>query len=232
MIHPRLGTRKLYHLILLAVKEAGVKMGRDRFFEVLKQEGLLVPRKRSLWPKTTQFRAYLPQFKNRIKRVKLTRCNQIWITDITYIRTLEDYVYLFILSDKFSRKILAFEVSESLESGAALRVLKRALRGVKEPSGIIHHSDRGCQYASHDYIDHLTKVRMVVSMTEIDHCAENAQAERVNGILKQEYDLDQEFESKKSAKAEVPRAIYKYNVLRPHLSLNMKTPAQVHDASM
>jgi putative transposase len=231
LIHPRMGTRKLYYLMKSSLKEGGVKMGRDRLFNVLRQEGLLVPPKRSKWPKTTQYRSYLPRFKNRIRKVKLVRPNQVWITDITYIRTKEDFFYLFLLSDKYSRKILSFELSESLESGAALRVLKRALKRVKEPSKLIHHSDRGCQYACHKYVKALKDVGAVISMTEHDHCAENAQAERVNGIIKGEYGLDEEFESRRIAEIEIRRTIFKYNDLRPHDSLFNKTPTEVHRSS-
>jgi putative transposase len=228
LVHPRLGVRKLQFLIEPALKEAGVNAGRDHLFELLRKEGLLVPKKRSGWPKTTQYRPYLPHFKNRIKGMKVVQINQVWITDITFIRTQEDFLYLFLLSDKFSRKVLGYELSDSLDSGAAVRVLKRALKGVKEPSQLTHHSDRGCQYACHKYVKVLQDLKVKISMTEINHCAENAQAERVNGILKQEYDLDQNFETKAQARAETPRAIYKYNELRPHGTLKMKTPAEVH----
>lgn len=225
---PRLGTRKLYYLLRPQMRRAGVKIGRDRLFGVLRDADLLVPPKPSERPKTTRFKPYLPTFRNRIKGLKVTGPNRVWIVDITYVRTKEDFLYLFLITDLFSRKIVGCELSESLEAEAALRVLRRALRGVKDPTKLIHHGDRGCQYACHQYVGELKKRGVTISMTEVNHCAENSHAERVNGILKDEFGLDEEFETKALALTETKYAIPIYNDERPHCSLGMRTPSEVH----
>lgn len=226
--HPRLGVRKIYHLIKSELESAGVKMGRDRLFSELGKAGLLVERKASEWPKTTHFRPYLPVFKNRIKALKMTRRNQVWMADITYIRTKEGFKYLSLITDRWSRKILGAHLSCSLETEGSLKALKIALDGLQGDRSLIHHSDRGGQYASHAYVKRLKEEKISISMTEVDHCAENAMAERMNGILKQEYFLSENFETKKEAKRAVRQAVVSYNNGRPHTSLKMKTPEQVH----
>jgi transposase InsO family protein len=225
---PSLGGRKLYHLIGPELKKAGVKMGRDRLFAELKQAGLLVEKKPSEWPKTTRFDPALPVFKNLIKRLKLTGANQVWVADITYLRTEERFVYLALITDKWSRKIVGFELSLTLEAGIALRALNMALKSLKKGQRPIHHSDRGCQYASHAFVQRVEQAGLRMSMTEMNHSAENAMAERVNGILKQEYALDGCFENHRQAKRECVHVIRLYNTRRPHGSLKMRTPEQVH----
>ena len=225
---PRLGGRKIYYLIQRELKQAGVKMGRDRLFEELGKAGLLVERKRSEWPKTTNFNPNLPVFKNLIKRYKPTERNQIWVSDITYIRTREGFMYLGLITDKWSRKIVGFHLGESLETGGVLKALGMALKGLKRSEKPIHHSDRGCQYASHAYVNVVEKAGLRMSMTEKNHSAENALAERVNGILKQEYWLDANFENKPEAKQATIQGVSLYNNRRPHTALGFKTPEQVH----
>jgi transposase InsO family protein len=210
------------------LREAGVKMGRDRFFEELRKAGLLVAPKRSQWPKTTHFDVNLPVFRNRIKRLKLTGRNQVWIADITYIRTEEGFMYLGLITDKWSRKIVGFYLGDSLEAASVLKALRMAIKGLKRGEKPIHHSDRGCQYASHGYVRVVEEAGMKMSMTEKNHSAENAQAERVNGILKQEYWLDEEFENREQARAATKHGIGLYNVRRPHTLLGMRTPEVVH----
>jgi len=224
---PRLGVRKLYHLI--GLKAAGVKMGRDRLFEELKKAGLLVERKPSEWPKTTNFNPALPVFKNLIKCRQLTGRNQVWVADITYIRTQEAFMYLGLITDKWSRKIVGFHLGETLETGSVLKALAMALRGLKQTERPIHHSDRGCQYASHAYVNVAQQAGLTMSMTEKNHSAENALAERMNGILKQEYWLDANFEFKGQARKATVEGINLYNYRRPHTALRFNTPGMVHD---
>ena len=226
----RLGVRKLYHLIKAELKSAGVKMGRDRLFEELGKVGLLVEKKPSEWPKTTHFNPILPTFKNLIKRRRLTGRNQIWVADITYIRTQQAFMYLGLITDKWSRKIVGFHLGENLETGGVLKALAMALKGLRQGERPIHHSDRGCQYASHAYVDRVAQAGLTMSMTETNHSAENAVAERVNGILKQEYWLDANFETKQEAGKAVVHGVRLYNHCRPHTSLNFGIPAMVHDA--
>lgn len=226
--HPRMGVRKLYHLVRSDLEEAGVKMGRDKVFEILKEWNLLVAPKKRLWPKTTQYRPYLPVFTNLIRALVVGEPNEVWVADITYIRTRDGYLYLSLLTDKWSRKVVGWDLSESLEGSGCLKALRRAAKAIKKGTKVIHHSDRGCQYASHRYVQALEELGMRASMTEKDHCAENAMAERVNGILKDEYYLDQEFRTKEEAVQAVRRGIYSYNMSRPHSCLKMKTPEEVH----
>jgi putative transposase len=228
---PRLGVRKLYFLIAPELKAAGVKLGRDRLFEELGKVGLLVARKPSEWPKTTHFDPNLPVFKNLIKRRKVTGPNQVWVADITYIRTAEAFMYLALITDQWSRKIVGYHLGQSLATEQVLKALAMALRGLKAGERPIHHSDRGCQYASHDYVAGVRKAGLRMSMTQSNHSAENALAERVNGILKQEYWLDANFAGRPEARQATLHGIQMYNTRRPHTALKFATPEQVHNAA-
>lgn len=227
---PRLGVRKLYHLIQAELKAAGVKLGRDRLFQELRKEGLLVERKPSQWPKTTQFDAHLPVFKNLIKGRPMSGSNQVWVADITYIRTWEAFMFLSLITDRWSRKIVGFHLAETLESEGTLVALAMALKSLRKGQRPIHHSDRGCQYASHRYVKRVETAGLRMSMTEKNHGAENALAERVNGILKQEYWMDENFPTKPQARRAASEGVYLYNHRRPHTALGFRTPAMVHDA--
>jgi putative transposase len=227
---PRLGVRKLYFLIAPELRAAGVKLGRDRLFVELGKVGLLVERKPSEWPKTTHFDPNLPVFKNLIKRRKVTGPNQVWVADITYIRTAQAFMYLALITDRWSRKILGYHLGETLATEQVLKALAMALKGLKGGERPIHHSDRGCQYASHAYVAGVRKAGLRLSMTEKNHSAENAMAERVNGILKQEYWLDANFAGRQEARQATSHGIRMYNTRRPHTALQFATPQQVHNA--
>jgi transposase InsO family protein len=227
---PRLGVRKLYHLIAPELKAAGVKLGRDRLFKELGNAGWLVARKPSEWPKTTQVDPNLPVFKNLIKRLVATGPNQVWVADITYIRTQEAFLYLGLITDRWSRKIVGYHLGETLETEQVLKALGMALKGLKGSERPIHHSDRGCQYASYAYVRAVEQAGLTMSMTEKNHSAENALAERVNGILKQEYWLDANFENGRHARQATAHGVCMYNTRRPHTALKMATPDQVHSA--
>jgi transposase InsO family protein len=226
---PRLGVRKLYHLIGAELRAAGVKMGRDRLFEELRKAGLLVERRPSAWPKTTHFDPALPVFKNLIKRCVVSGRNQVWVADITYIRTQEAFLYLGLITDKWSRKIVGYHLGETLETRSVLKALAMALQGLQAGERPIHHSDRGCQYASHAYVNVVEQAGLRMSMTEKNHSAENALAERMNGILKQEYYLDADFETRWTARRATVQGIQLYNYRRPHTALGLSTPGSVHD---
>ena len=230
-LHPRLGTRKLYYLIKPELDEAGVKMGRDRLFEIFSEKGMLVARRPSLWPKTTQVDANLPVFRNLVKTRVISAPNQVWVADITYIRTRQAFLYLALITDSWSRKIVGYYLGKTLETKTALKALAMALKGLPAGQEPIHHSDRGCQYASHIYVQAIQEAGLMMSMTEQNHSAENAQAERVNGILKQEYWLDQDFAHEQEARLATVQGIKLYNQRRPHGSLGFATPDQVHHAA-
>lgn len=222
---PCIGGRKLYYL--LGKELVSYKMGRDKFFELLRDQDLLVKRKKS-YIKTTQSYHRFKKYKNKLKQKVLTRAEQVYVSDITYLRTEEGFVYLSLITDAYSRKIVGWNVSESLSIEGCIAALKMAARGSKA-KGIIHHSDRGIQYCSHEYVRLAEqKYCMEISMTEENHCYENSLAERVNGILKDAFLLDSVFKNKETARRAVGEAVKTYNVYRPHWSLNLQTPHEVH----
>lgn len=227
-MQPRVGGRKLHRTLIKELAEAGVEVGRDRFFGVLRQRKLLLEPKPALFAHTTQSRHYLPVFSNQIKDLELSAANQVWISDITYIRTREGFLYLALISDKWSRKVVGHHCGDSLEVEGCLKALEAALKELPEEDRPVHHSDRGSQYCCHEYVGRLAARQLGVSMTEVDHCAENAQAERINGILKQEYGLGVEFGCKKDALRAVNQGIWLYNNKRLHTALGYRVPEEVH----
>lgn len=225
---PRLGTRKLHHMLQNDLAEADVQIGRDRLFEVLRDHGLLVDRKRGR-ARTTNSRHSLPVFVNLVAGREPDGPNQVWASDLTYIRTESGFMYAALITDMYSRKIVGSYIGDSLEAEGCIRALDEALRDLPPWAHPIHHSDRGCQYCCHPYVERLQQRGLPVSMTEVLHCYENAMAERVNGILKQEYELDRTFRTKAQAVAAFGQAVQLYNHRRPHLALNYRTPAEVHE---
>ena len=228
--HPRMGSRKLLRKLKVIFFKSGIRIGRDRFIEILRRNKLLIKRPRK-WIRTTNSRHNFPVYKNIIKEMEISHSNQVWVGDITYIKTFEGNLYLSLIMDAFSRKIVGYKVNDTLEAEGCLESLEMAFKQL--PSGIspIHHSDRGIQYCCKDYIAMLKSRNCLISMTEENHCYENSKAERVNGILKGEYFLGQKFLNKSIAKVSVKQAIWLYNNDRPHLSLEMKTPEMVHSNS-
>ena len=226
-LQPRLGTRKLKHVLGDDFREAGVEVGRDRMFEILRSRDLLVPPLPKS-PRTTNSRHSLPVFRNLIAELELVAPNQVWVNDITYIRTLEGFEYLSLNMDLYSHKIVGFHCGDDLSTAGCLAAVDKAVADLPEGCHPIHHSDRGCQYCSHEYVDRLTDQGLILSMTEVNHCAENSVAERLNGILKQEYGLGHTFLTRVHTRAAVEQAVWLYNTRRPHMSLQLKTPAEVH----
>jgi len=227
-IHPRMGVRKLQGLIREGLLKAELQIGRDKLFALLKREKMLVPPlPRS--PRTTNAYHTLPVFRNEIKDIEPTGPDQIWVSDITYVRTMESFLYLSLIMDLYSRKVVGYHIGYNLEGELSLNALKMALRGLKEGYFPIHHSDRGCQYCCHDYVEMLEGHKLGISMTEENHCYENAHAERLNGILKQEYGLGGQFKTRGQARVAIEQAIRVYNHLRPHGSLGGRVPEEVHE---
>jgi transposase InsO family protein len=223
---PRLGTRKLYRTLHASFEAAGLKVGRDKLFAILREHTLLVARKRASC-RTTNSYHHFHRYRNLVKGRPVTAPNQVWVSDITYLRTVNGFCYLALVTDMFSRKIVGFDISESLELAGCLRALKLALRTARPAAGLVHHSDRGVQYCSSQYVEALRERGILISMTEESHCYENAIAERVNGILKDEFYLDQCFFSTRLAAIAAKNAIEVYNNKRLHLSLGYKTPSMV-----
>ena len=231
-LQPRLGTRKVHHRLKSELAQAGVRIGRDRLFEVLRAKDLLLAPLPAQYPHTTQSYHNLPLFGNQVKETVLDRPNQVWVSDLTYLRTLEGYLYLALITDKFSRKIVGYHVGDTLEAVGCVRALERALLDLPAQARPIHHSDQGSQYCCHQYVNRLQEHGLGISMTESHHCAENALAERMNGILKQEYGLGLEFGIKADARRAVDQGVWLYNTQRPHTALDYQTPAQVHQAGL
>ena len=227
-VQPRLGTRKLHRILQERLTEVGVKVGRDRLFELLEERGLLVQAQSAEYPRTTNSYHCLPVFTNQIKDLQVAHCHQVWVVDLTYIRTEEGFLFLAMLTDKYSRKIIGDHCSDTLEAEGCVQALDMALAQL--PAGVypIHHSDRGTQYCCHEYVNRLVDQGLTVSMTETNHCAENALAERMNGILKSEYLLGRTFKTKADARRAVAQSIQLYNTRRPHTALDYDFPARVH----
>lgn len=229
---PRLGTRKLLVILKEPLAEAGVKIGRDRMFEVLRENDLLVPPRPRSYPRTTNSYHCLPVFRNRIKDLEVCAPHQVLVGDLTFLRMAVGFMYLALLTDKGSRKIVGYHCADTLESIGCLAALDMALAQLPPGSRAIHHSDRGTQYCCHQYVNRLREAGLEISMTETNHCAENALAERMNGILKGEYGLDREFRDKGSVLVAVKQAICLYNTRRPHTALNYRVPEDVHRLSI
>lgn len=225
---PRLGGKKLYHLIKDELSAHGIKLGRDQFFNWLRDNDLLVNPKKS-FIKTTNSLHRFRVHKNLIKETTAVRCDQIWVSDITYLRTKEGFCYLALITDAYSRKIVGYDVSNSLELEGCLRALRSACK-YRISTETIHHSDRGIQYCSNKYTKQLRKQGIEISMAEAGNCYENAMAERVNGILKTELNLDAIFESIKHAQKAVRQAVNTYNTKRPHMAIGLKKPIELYAA--
>ena len=225
---PRVGGRKLYSLLEEDFKSLEYKLGRDAFFDVLREYGMLLKPRKSSTKTTNSFHHYRV-YKNLILGLKVTRPNQVFVADITYIRVSSSFMYLSLLTDLYSRKIVGWYLGDTLEAECSVMALEMGLKAVEDTANLIHHSDRGIQYCCQDYTKTLLEKNILISMAEVGNPYENAVAERINGILKNEFYLDQVFASKRIALKATQEAIRIYNNLRPHLSLNMQTPSQVYD---
>ncbi|TVP43826.1 MAG: IS3 family transposase [Mongoliibacter sp.] len=226
-VHPMMGSKKLYVLLKPDLERLGVKIGRDKLFDLLRSEGLLVKRKKK-YVVTTQSFARYSKYEDLFNGKAWTTVDRAWVSDITYIRVGDTFRYLFLITDAYSRKIVGWYLGHTLETTWAVEALKMALRQCGHPKGLIHHSDRGFQYCSIAYTAILKKVKIKSSMGEAGNCYDNAMAERVNGILKTEYLLDSTFKNLNDAYTAVRHAVWAYNEKRPHMSLGMKKPEEVH----
>ena len=224
---PRLGTRKLYHLLKAEFQSAGIKMGRDALFAYLRGEQLLI-RPRKNHTKTTHSKHWLKKHPNLLADKQPTRPEEVFVSDITYLKSAERTHYLALVTDAFSRRIMGYQLSDDLSAEHTVRALQMALGARRRQGVLIHHSDRGLQYASAVYQDVLARASVKPSMTDGYDCYQNALAERVNGILKQEF-LISRCRTGKQLKQLVKESVEIYNHERPHLSLAMQTPNAVHE---
>ncbi len=223
---PKLGGRKLYFLLSEPLKE--LKIGRDKFFNILRANHLLIIPKRS-YHVTTNSHHRFRKHKNLVSDYQVTKPNQVWVADITYIGNRKNPSYLSLITDAYSKKIVGHHVAENLTTEGSLLALKKAIKN-QEPvlKSIIHHSDRGLQYCSDEYQRILEKNNIKCSMTQNSDPYENAVAERINGILKQEFDIDKFDVETKIKRKIVDESIKIYNELRPHFSNHYLTPNQMH----
>jgi putative transposase len=225
-----MGTRKLHYLISNEIKPKGFMVGRDKLFSILRKEQLLIRRKRR-YALTTQSHHRFHRFGNLIKGWKPTGPDQLIVADITYLRLMSGFCYLCLITDAYSRKIVGWDLSHSLGISGSMKAASMAVKQCLNPEAMIHHSDHGIQYCSKEYIEQLSCKGIKLSMGEIGNCYENALAERMNGILKQEYGLYSTFKDLPQAYKAVKEAINLYNEKRPHLALNYKTPSNAHKAA-
>lgn len=220
---PRIGTRKLHYIL-----KSDLGIGRDKLFEILRKEQMLITKRRK-YVKTTNSRHWMRTYADSSKQVELKEPEQLWVADITYLSTREESIYLHLVSDAYSKQIMGHAVSRDLKAESTLRALQMALkRRMYQEKELLHHSDRGLQYCSRLYVDELRKSNCQISMTQDGSPYDNAVAERINGILKDEFYCDEKFDSFEQAKNHVAQSIMIYNTKRPHLSCSMLTPKQMH----
>jgi hypothetical protein len=225
--NPRMGCKKLYHLLREDMAKLDMSFGRDKFFDLMRHWGLLVKRRRKYVVTTQSFHRY-SQYSDHFNGRVWKKPHQAWVSDITYIRVADNFRYLFLITDAYSRKIVGWYLGKTLESGWAIEALKMAVARCPDTKGVIHHSDRGFQYCSKAYTDVLKEAKVISSMGEAGNCYDNAMAERVNGILKNEYLLDGKFKNAQEAFNATRQAIEQYNKVRPHMSLELMRPTEIH----
>lgn len=226
--HPRMGVRKLYVLLCPMLQAHGIKMGRDALFNLLAEYRLLVrPRRRAVYTTYSRHRFY--KWPNLIKGYVPTASNQLYVSDITYWRIRTGFVYISLITDAYSHKIVGYHVSPTLDAVETLCALSDALHHFGDGTGhLIHHSDRGVQYCSDAYVALLQKHHVHISMTDSSEPTDNPVAERVNGILKNEYLYKYNVATLQQARKALTQAVTLYNQYRPHMSIGMMTPNSVH----
>ena len=229
---PRIGSRKLYVLIQREFGSQPKFPGRDKFLDLLSEQGLLLRIKRRRHYKTTDSNHPFKRYPNLIRDRVFSAPNQARASDITYVETTDGVCYLSLITDLYSRKIVGWTLGTTLQTIYCQRALEMALETLHAPEdskGLIHHSDRGCQYCSYGYVNGLKSHGIEISMTESGDPLENAVAERVNGIIKSEWLYGVKIKDYADCYERVSQAVMAYNNLRPHMSLDYQTPTEVHD---
>jgi len=225
---PRIGTLKLHHMLTPVFRSHNMKVGRDYMFDLLGEYGLLV-RARRRRPVTTNSRHWMHKYPNLIRGLEPTRPEQLWVSDITYVRLKGQWAYLSLITDGYSKQIMGYALRTDLSAQGCLDALKMAFLHRRFPeSELMHHSDRGSQYCSKEYVELLLSHKVAISMTENGDPLENAVAERVNGTIKNEFDRGLPLAGIEETRKRVTKSIEAYNNLRPHLSIDMKTPKEAH----
>lgn len=231
--HRVMGGRKLYEKLYPFLLEHQIKMGRDAFFDLLAEHKLLVKKRRRRFI-TTYSNHWLRKWPNLIREMEINRINQLWVSDITYWKIEERYTYISLITDAYSHKIVGYHLAQTLESVETIKALRLALtqlpNQINKP--LIHHSDRGVQYCSDNYVKLLQDKGIEISMTENGDPLENAIAERINGILKSEYLKHYSPRNFQEAKEYLQVAVKLYNQDRPHFSIGLLTPDEVHSKNI
>ena len=223
---PRIGTRKLHSMLGTVLVGNGIKMGRDKLFSVLKKNGLLVKARRGKKVTTDSNHVYR-KYPNIIREYVPCGPEQVWASYITYVSTEQGFVYVSLVTDQYSKKIMGHHVHPKLDAKGPIEALKMALRNRNHlGTKLIHHSDRGIQYCCEAYINLLISNNIQVSMSAPGNPYENAVAERVNGIFKHEFYLDSHFSSLKQVALTLEQTVAVYNTMRPHASCDYLTPDQ------
>lgn len=231
--HPKMGTRKLHGKLLPMLEAHQIKLGRDGLFNLLSSNYMLI-RRRKRTVKTTNSFHWLRKYPNLIKGFIPSAPNQLWVSDITYWRINNgQHVYISFITDAYSHKIVGYHVADTLEAVESVQALQMALSSLSEESHLqlVHHSDRGIQYCSHEYVKLLRGYNIKISMTESGDPLDNALAERINGIIKGEYLDMYQVNNIKEAKELLRAVVELYNADRPHMSISNLTPKQVHESS-
>jgi len=225
---PRVGGIKLFNMLKTVLADHHIKIGRDAFFTMLSHHDLLIrPKKRYI--RTTESNHMFHKWANLIEHISLKAPEQLWVSDITYLTTSEGFVYLSLITDAYSKRIMGFHVSQRLAAKGCIITLNKALAQRQYISHeLIHHSDRGIQYCCNQYVQVLQGNKVLISMTQNGSPYENAIAERVNGILKTEFNLNRTFKNYSDTIEPVSKAITAYNQIRPHFSIGLLTPEQAH----
>ena len=225
---PRCGGRKIYYLIKKQLQVQNLKCGRDQLFSIMRDAGLLIaPRRR--YVQTTNSRHWMRKYADLVGTWRPRKAEELWVSDITYIRTEEGFCYASLITDAYSRKIMGYSVADNMEASTVSQALKMALsQRIYPERELIHHSDRGFQYCSKEYVQIAQTNRLRMSMTQNGDPYENALAERMNRTIKEEFCLDGTIKSKELAIELVKQAVWLYNNRRPHTMLSLRTPEQEH----
>jgi transposase InsO family protein len=227
-LQPRVGGCKLHEMLYFFLQEHDIAMGRDLLLDLLRENNLLLPHKKRQQPVTTNSNHWMRRYPNLIRNITLNRADELWVSDITYVcLSSQRFGYLSLVTDAYSRKIVGFCMNKDLSAEGPLAALKMALKGRKSKKPLIHHSDRGSQYCSDSYVELLNGAHIAISMTQSGNPRDNAIAERVNGILKQEL-LEKIYPDVKKAQQATGIAIDIYNRVRWHSSVDMMTPEKAH----
>lgn len=231
ILQPRLGVRKLVEIMDPFMKDHAIDMGRDVLFDLLRDNDLLIRRRKRNRPITTDSNHWMKRYPDLIRDIVLNRADELWVSDITYIHLpKKEFGYLSLVTDAYSRKIVGFCMNHNLTAEGPVKALEMALEGRNSTGQLIHHSDRGSQYCSDIYVKLLKDNAVSISMTQSGNPKDNAIAERVNGILKQEL-LKEVYPNITQAQQEMVAAINIYNTIRPHSSIDMMTPEEAHSTT-